>query len=97
MTQQFHEGQEVEVRCFFKLHDPRLPLAQSQWRKATILACEVDYYRVQFRDGTRATFDEAQIRAVDDHAARMLIRDRQNNPYDDASFDSAEYDLQARR
>ena len=61
MTQQFHEGQEVEVQYDDgEWGSPR----DTIWRKATILDCEVDYYRVQFPDGTRATFDAAHIRPV---------------------------------
>lgn len=59
MTEQFHAGQEIEARISYS---PRL--TGGTWRKAKILECEVDYYLVQFPDGTRATFDEAHIRAV---------------------------------
>ena len=61
MTQQFHEGQEVEVQYDDgEWGSPRDII----WRKAKILECEVDYYLVQFHDGTRYTFDEAHIREV---------------------------------
>ena len=58
MTKKFHEGQEVEV------WNPCHIFGESDWRKAKILECEVDYYLVQFHDGTRYTFDEAHIREV---------------------------------
>ena len=59
MTQQFHAGQEVEVRV--------------GWRKAKIVEiipaiegkhAADDAILIEFQDGTRAVFDEAHIRAV---------------------------------
>ena len=70
MTQQFHAGQEVEVCRDIKW--------KARGRKAKIISeirtvghWKVEY-RVQFRDGTRAVFDEAHIRAVSDEDAEIF-------------------------
>ena len=86
---QFHEGQEVEV--WKEVRARGTDLHQNfvrRWCKAKIVARASDapvtrnrQWAVQFPDGTRVVFDVEHIRAIDDHAARMLIRDRQNNPY----------------
>jgi hypothetical protein len=79
MTQQFHEGQEVEVA------DKPLSIAPvCRWRKAEIVGIRQEnrehppvYYTVQFADGTRAIFDAKHIRdpkvgrAMYEHAARL--------------------------
>jgi len=55
MTQQFHEGQDVEVWCF----------PDGEWEKAKIVMETLPKtYQVQFLDGTRAVFDAGHIRAV---------------------------------
>ena len=65
MTQQFHEGQKVEIT--------RTKIGVKTWHKATIThlaaaSCTGGYhdmparYAVQFPDGTRAVFDAEHIR-----------------------------------
>jgi hypothetical protein len=62
MTQQFHEGQEVEVWI-------AIIASQGVWRKAKILYPGGDKYvgewwYVQYPDGTRGVFDVEHIRTV---------------------------------
>jgi hypothetical protein len=68
MTQQFHEGQEVEVLERVRQY---ASTGYNQWRKAKILKrdhmTEADranetLFPVRFRDGTRGVFDVGDIR-----------------------------------
>jgi hypothetical protein len=70
MTQQFHEGQEVEV-----LMSRDHPIARPgliMWHKAKIeclagvecTAAKTPCYCVQFPDGMRGVFDAGHIRAI---------------------------------
>jgi hypothetical protein len=62
MTQQFHEGQDVEVRHQWWI--------DGRWDKAKIVRgpalCGGEFYEVQFPWGHRAVFGEAHIRVVND-------------------------------
>jgi len=51
---QFHEGQEVEVWCF----------PDGDWEKAKLIWIWPTY-KVEFPDGSRASFDAEHIRGVD--------------------------------
>jgi hypothetical protein len=80
MTQQFHEGQNVEVEGFFDIPNRG---AGWQWRKAKIIRFDTvrvtneqprDCWEVQFPDNSRGVFDAAHIRAlmVAQHPRPML-------------------------
>jgi hypothetical protein len=66
---QFHEGQDVEVRCF--IAGSMIPVRE-EWRKAKVVECHGagpaspnGVYSVLFPDGTRDAFGAAHIRAVE--------------------------------
>jgi hypothetical protein len=70
MTQQFHEGQEVEV-LKLEPEEGHPGVMRGWWRDAKIVhpqpgtpILDPGYYVVQFRDGTRAVFDAVHIRAI---------------------------------
>jgi hypothetical protein len=83
MTQQFHDGQEVECATQFTPDHCFGPeLGTWEWRKAKIVKLQnfdirypwEDQYLVQFPDGTRAVFDVEHIRLSKEQIEQELIK-----------------------
>jgi hypothetical protein len=69
----FHEGQEVEVHVYHPRTSDRPSAPTYTLRKAKIVSLPHTSYstqhQVQFPDGTRAVFDAAHIRAIEQECA----------------------------
>jgi hypothetical protein len=85
MTQQFHEGQDVEVAEI--RGDPRsfrvLRKAKIVRRAFSYIGCskkeDFEQWQVQFPDGSRGVFDAAHIRALRRHV-QITTLERQLEP-----------------
>jgi hypothetical protein len=67
MTQQFREGQHVEVHMYVMLRDPAGTIRE-WWEPAKIFRGPAliagEFYEIQFPDGARRVFGKAHIRAA---------------------------------